>query len=69
MNAYLYQWALTAEQARDMKANGWEYAGESGRYPTVLMRRSTHCGACSPDTQEILSDLGRYTEVCLHEKE
>ena len=51
MSTDLYQWAMSAEQARDMLANGWEYAGESGRYPSVLLRRSIHCGACSPHTQ------------------
>jgi len=69
VNTHLYQWALSAEQANDMLANGWEYAGESGRYPSVLLRRSIHCGACSPDTQETLTDLGRYADVCRFEKE
>lgn len=67
--SYDYQWSHSPEQEAQLRAEGFEYAGESGRYPSRLMRRLAHCGRCSATTQETLSDLGKYTEICREGKE
>lgn len=36
---YLYQWSHSPEQESRLTADGFEYAGESGRYPSRLMRK------------------------------
>ena len=60
-----YRWVHTPEHAKALEEDGWEYAGESGRYPSVILKRQTvHCGNCTRNTREVLDDLGRYAETC-----
>lgn len=60
-----YRWCQSAEEAHRLEEDGWEYAGESGRYPSVILRRRTvHCGNCTRRTREVLDDLGRYVQTC-----
>lgn len=54
-----YCWSASPQQEAELRANGYVYAGETGRYPSRLMKR---CG-CTRAEAEILSDLGRACET------
>ena len=57
-----YQWCHSPETEAKLKADGWEYAGETGRYPSRLMSKRCQCDA-EPEECEVLQDLGRACET------
>lgn len=62
-----YQWSHSPEQEARLRAD--EFAGESGRYPSRLMRRTNTCNTnrcncnCTPTECEVHRDLGRACET------
>ena len=50
-----YRWSASPDQEKELRCEGYVYAGETGRYPSRLMRRCS----CTEAEVEILRHLGR----------